>query len=173
MEIAQLIPGSLETVHDPPTTSTSADTVPSLGTVHDPPTTSASAETVPSMLASVDASHDVVSSPVAASDVIASISPYPKSSRERQRKRKCETAQVLTSSPCKMRLLERAEKAAMKFMSKKTKTTESQEKKKKKKVTCMEKKAFNHAVKSCPKIKQKGPKKESVKKAATKNVKPN
>ena len=127
MEIAQLIPGSPETVHDPPTTSTSTDTVPSPETVHDPPTTSASAETVPSMLASVDASHDVVSSPVAASDVIASISPYPKSSRVRQRKRKCETAQVLTSSPCKMRLLERAEKAAMKFMSKKTKTRESGE----------------------------------------------
>lgn len=49
-----------------------------------------------------------------ANDVIVSLSPYPKSSQIRQRKRKCETADVLTSSPYKTRVLERSLKSTTK-----------------------------------------------------------
>ena len=131
-------------------TSASTQAVPSPTTSPSPsPTTSASADAVPSTSTSMDTIRDVVSSVIPASDVIESISPYPKCSRVRQRKRKCETAQVLTSSPCKIRLLERAEKAA-----KKTKIPDSLEKKKKKKkLTCREDKPRGRPKTTCTKDK--------------------
>jgi len=78
-------------------------------------------------------------SSTAAMALVLSLSPQPRISGLRTRKRKTESATNITASPYKKIL--------------------------------MEKKASNHAVKGCPKIKQKGPKKDSTQKAATENVK--
>lgn len=157
------IPADLTTVDDPSTVPTCIDLTPPDSTVACGPSTESTAvkvastvptdvheastiptvvDTSPTLIATVNEASTVLTEANEAPMVIESISPYPKSKKMRERKRKCEGAEVLTSSPYKMRILERTQKADEKIKkmqkSKQSKIVTEKKKanKKTKKLTC-------------------------------------
>jgi len=96
-----------------------------------PPVTSAGTSTVSDVVMNVQTS--VASKDVEPGEVIQSVSPFPHSQVIRERKRKLQAAEVLTSTPCKQKLLEKMN--AKKVPQKKT-TQAADAKKKQKKQTC-------------------------------------